>query len=166
MDEKAYGYIDEAMLRPPQILGCERLPFLFTIGMAAFVTVIVFGITLPGIIAGVMLASAGVIVLRRLAVHDPFWFAVMFEAVRYPRHMPDVLTDRTLPRDLAFVGYDDPPSRTTVFLARFAALAIVVLPGAAAWALFGSVPALCTLAVMAAAMTYVIVRFMPRSGQD
>ena len=163
MDDETYGYIDEALLRPPQILGCERTPFLAVIFAATFVTVTGFGLTLPGFVGGVMLAGAGVMVLRRIAVHDPFWFAVLFEAARYPRHMPDVLPDRVLPRDLAFVGYDDPPSDAAVLLARLAALAIVVLPAAAAWALFGLVPALGTLAVMAALMAFVIIRYMPES---
>ena len=165
MDEDSYGVLDEALLRPPQILGCERSPFIAVIFAATFVTVAGFGITLQGLVGGVMLAAAGVMVLRRIAVHDPFWFAVLFEAARYPRDMPDVLPDRTLPK-LAFVGYDDPPSDAAVLLARLAALAIVVLPVGATWALFGLVPALGTLVVMAAAMTYIIVRYMPRTGQD
>lgn len=165
MDEDSYGVLDEALLRPPQILGCERSPFIAVIFAATFVTVAGFGITLQGLVGGVMLAAAGVMVLRRIAVHDPFWFAVLFEAARYPRDMPDVLPDRTLPK-LAFVGYDDPPSDAAVLLARLAALAIVVLPAGAAWAFFGLVPALGTLAVMAAAMPYIIVRCMPRTGQD
>ena len=157
-----YGFIDEAMLRPPQILGCERMPFLAMIGAVVLVTVVGFGLTLPGVIGGVMLAAAGVMVLRRIAAHDPFWFAVLFESARYPRDMPDVLPDRTLP-NLAFVGYDDPPSDAAVFLARLSALAIVVLPAAVAWVLFGLVPALVTLAVMAALMAFVIIRYMPES---
>ena len=127
MDEDSYGFLDEALLRPPQILGCERSPFIAVIFAATFVTVVGFGITLQGLVGGVMLAAAGVMVLRRIAVHDPFWFAVLFEAARYPRDMPDVLPDRTLPK-LAFVGYDDPPSDAAVLLARLSALAIVVLP--------------------------------------
>ena len=110
MDEDTYGVLDEALLRPPQLLGCERTPFLFVIFSATFLTVAVFGVTFPGLVAGIMLAAAGVMVLRRIAAHDPFWFAVQFAASRYPRHMPDVLPDTTIPRDLAFVGYDDPPS--------------------------------------------------------
>lgn len=165
MDE-TYGRIDEALLRPPQILGCERMPFLFTIGMAAFVTVAGFGLTLAGIAGGVLLASAGVIVLRRLATHDPFWFAVVFESAKYPRHMPDVLPDRTISRDLAFVGYDDPPSDVAVLLARVSALAIVVLPAGAAWAHFGLAPAFAVLAVMAGSLGIVIARCMPRTQMD
>ena len=165
MDEDSYGVLDEALLRPPQILGCERSPFIAVIFAATFVTVAGFGITLQGLVGGVMLAAAGVMVLRRIAVHDPFWFAVLFEAARYPRDMPDVLPDRTLPK-LAFVGYDDPPSDAAVLLARLAALAIVVLPAGAAWAIVGLVPALGTFAVMTVAVTFVIVRYMPRTGQD
>ena len=161
-DNEPYGFIDEAMLRPPQILGCERMPFLAMIGAVVLVTVVGFGFTLPGVIGGVMLAGAGVMVLRRIAAHDPFWFAVLFESARYPKDMPDVLPDRTLPK-LAFVGYDDPPSDAAVLLARLAALSIVVLPAAAAWALFGLVPALVTLVVMAALMAFVIIRYMPES---
>ena len=165
MDEDSYGFLDEALLRPPQILGCERSPFIAVIFAATFVTVVGFGITLQGLVGGVMLAAAGIMLLRRIAVYDPFYFAILFEAARYPRDMPDVLPDRTLPK-LAFVGYDDPPSDAAVLLARLVALAIVVLPAGATWALFGLVPALGTLVVMAAAMTYIIVRYMPRTGQN
>ena len=161
MDEDTYGFLDEALLRPPQILGCERTPFLLVLGASAFLSVTVFGITFPSLVAAVMLASAGVMVLRRIAAHDPFWFAVLFESARYPRHLPDVLPDPTLPRDLAFVGYDDPPSRAAVLLARIAAAAGVVLPATAAWALFGLVPALCTLVVLAVAMALVLVPRVP-----
>ena len=166
MNEGTYGVLDEALLRPPQIFGCERMPFLFMIGMATFVTVVGFGLTFPGLVGGVMLAAAGVMVLRRIAAYDPFWFAVLFEAARYPRHMPDVLPDRTIPHDLAFVGYDDPPSDVAVFLARTAALMIVVLPAGAAYAVLGLVPALAVLAVMTAAVAFVIWRYMPRPRND
>ncbi len=166
MDEDTYGALDEALLRPPQLLGCERTPFLFVIFSATFLTVAGFGVTFPGLVAGIMLAAAGVMVLRRIAAYDPYWFAVQFAASRYPRHMPDVLPDTTIPRDLAFVGYDDPPSDVAVFFARTAALAIAVLPAGAAWAIFGLLPALAVLAVMAAAVAFVIWRCMPPSRKD
>lgn len=161
MQDEPYGYLDEAMLRPPQLLGCERMPFLFTVGAAAFLTVTGFGITLHGVAGGVLLAAAGVIVLRRIAAYDPFWFAVLFEAARYPRRMPDVLTDRTIPQDLAFVGYDDPPSPAAVALHRTVAAIAVVVPATVAWLLFGLVPALCTLSALAVAMGVVIMRNTP-----
>lgn len=163
MDDSTYGFIDEAMLRPPQILGCERMPFLVIIGTAAFVTVVGFGLTFPGLVGGILLAAAGVMVLRRIAAHDPFWFAVLFEAARYPRQMPDVLPDRIIPRDLAFVGYDDPPDGMLVLLVRAATVAGVVLPAGATYAILGLVPALGTLALMAASVAYVIVSYLPRS---
>ena len=110
MADEPYGVLDEAMLRPPQIAGCERIPFLVMLGAVAFVTVTGFGLTLPGAIGGILLVAAGIMLLRRIAAHDPFWFAILFEAATYPRRMPDVLPDRTIPQDLAFVGYADPPS--------------------------------------------------------
>lgn len=164
MADEPYGVLDEAMLRPPQIAGCERLPFLVMLGAAAFVTVTVFGLTLPGTIGGIILIAAGVMLLRRIAAHDPFYFAILFEAATFPRRMPDVLPDRTLPQDLAFVGYDDPPSPAVVALHRTAVAAVVVAPAAAACLLFGAVPALFTLAALAVVVAAVIVRNMPRSG--
>ncbi len=166
MNDEPYGFIDEAMLRPPQILGCERVPFLAVIGMAAFVTVIGFGITFPGLAGGVMLASAGVMVLRRIAAHDPFWFAVLFDAARYPRHMPDVLPDPTLPRHLHFVGYDDPPSDGAVALTRIGVVTAVVAPAGLACAFFGLVPALGTLAFLAVGAAVLILGCMPKSRTD
>ena len=165
MDEETYGFIDEAMLRPPQILRCERMPFLAAVGAAAFVTVAGFGLTLPGLLGGVLLAAAGVMVLRRVAAHDPFWFAAAFEALRHPRHMPDVLPDPALP-PLAFVGYDDPPAAGTVLLARGAAVAGVALAGAGAWALLGPVPALCTAGALAAALAIAVLRCTPGAGNS
>ena len=165
MADEPYGVLDEAMLRPPQIAGCERIPFLVMLGAVAFVTVTGFGLTLPGAIGGILLVAAGVITLRRIAVHDPFWFAILFEAATFPRRMPDVLPDRTIPQNLAFVGYADPPSPAVVALHRTAAAAVVVVPAAAAWPLFGLVPALCTLGVLAVIVAAVLVRKMPRSGK-
>jgi len=135
-DDGAYGTLDEALARPPQLLGCERTPFLVMVGTAASVTVTAFGITLTGLVAGVILVAAGLMVLRRVAAHDPFYFAVVAEAARYPRRMPDVLPDPVLPRHLPFVGYDDPPSRETVLLARalLAVAALATVAGAVALA--------------------------------
>ena len=161
MADEPYGVLDEAMLRPPQIAGCERIPFLVMLGAVVFVTVTGFGLTLPGAIGGIFLVAAGVMLLRRIAAHDPFYFAILFEAATFPRRMPDVLPDRTLPQDLAFVGYDDPPTPAVVALHRTAAATFVVVPAAAAWLLFGLVPALCTLAVLAVVVAAVIVRNMP-----
>ena len=161
MADEPYGVLDEAMLRPPQIAGCERIPFLVMLGAVVFVTVTGFGLTLPGAIGGIFLVAAGVMLLRRIAAHDPFYFAILFEAATFPRRMPDVLPDRTLPQDLAFVGYDDPPTPAVVALHRTAAATFVVVPAAAAWLLFGLVPALCTLAVLAVLVAAVIVRNMP-----
>ena len=163
MDGETYGVLDEAMLRPPRILGCERAPFLAVIGAATFATVTGFGLTLPGIVGGVLLAAAGVMVLRGVAAHDPFWFAVLFESARYPRRMPDVPPDRTLP-PLAFVGYDDPPSPVAVALARTAAAAAVALPAGVVHALFGTVPALCALGLLATAVAAAVAGNLPHSG--
>jgi len=164
MEGEPYGALDEAMLRPPRILGCERVPFLTVIGAATFATVTGFGLTLPGIMGGVLLAAAGVTVLRGVAASDPFWFAVLFEAARYPRRMPDVLPDRSIPRDLAFVGYDDPPSTGVTLLVRTLAVTGAALPAGAAWALLGPVPALCVAGALAAVLGAAIVRHMPGSG--
>ena len=125
-DEEVYGMIDEALTRPPQLLGCERMPFLVMVGSAATVTVVAFGINFTGLVVGVVLVAAGLMLLRRIAAYDPFCFAVLFEAARYPRHMPDVLPDPTLPRHLPFVGYDDPPAPGTAALVR-TVLAVAVL---------------------------------------
>ncbi|MXY32879.1 MAG: hypothetical protein F4Y60_02070 [Boseongicola sp. SB0664_bin_43] len=165
MADEPYGVLDEAMLRPPQIAGCERIPFLVMLGAVAFVTVTGFGLTLPGAIGGIFLVAAGVMLLRRIAAHDPFWFAILFEAARFPRRMPDVLPDRTLPQDLAFVGYEDSPSAGVVALHRTAAATFVVVPAVAAWLLFGLVPALCTLTVLAVVVAAVLVRHMPRPSK-
>ena len=166
MADEPYGVLDEAMLRPPQIAGCERIPFLVMLGAVAFVTVTGFGLTLPGAIGGILLVAAGIMLLRRIAAHDPFWFAILFEAATYPRRMPDVLPDRTIPHGLAFVGYADPPSPAVVALHRTAAATVVLVPAAAAWLLFGLVPALCTLGALAVAMAIVIIRNMPPSSDS
>lgn len=113
-----YGVLDEALMRPPLVLGCERVPFVITIGVSAFATVVVFGLTLSGLFAGILLALAGISLLRRLANFDPFFFATRIEAAKYPRHMPDVLPDTALPRHLPFVGYEDAPSGNEVSLSR------------------------------------------------
>ncbi len=128
--EGPYGTIDLDLARPPLLLGCERTPFIVAVGACAFIVVVLFGITFAGVIAGGMLVSAAVMVLRRVAAYDPYYFAVLIEASRFPRHMPDVLPDPTLPGHLPFVGYDDPPSAKTVMLARMATfLGAVALVG-------------------------------------
>ncbi|MBF9051917.1 hypothetical protein GTA62_18535 [Roseobacter sp. HKCCD9010] len=123
-----YGVLDEALMRPPLVLGCERVPFVITIGISAFATVVVFGLTLSGLFAGILLALAGISLLRRLTNFDPLFFATRIEAAKYPRHMPDVLPDTALPLHLPFVGYEDPPSRSEVSLARTSvAVALLII---------------------------------------
>ncbi len=133
--EDPYGSVDLDLARPPLLLGCERTPFIAAVGAGAFAVVVLFGITFTGVTAGGMLVVAAVMVLRRVAAYDPFFFAVHAEGLGFPRHMPDVLPDPSLPGHLPFVGFDDPPRRETVLLAR-AVPAAVVLSAAAAASLF------------------------------
>ena len=133
--EQPYGTVDLDLARPPLLLGCERTPFIAAIGACAFAVVVLFGITFAGVIAGGLLASAAVTALRRVAVYDPFFFAVTAEALGYPRHMPDVLPDPALPGHLPFVGYADPPDPADVTLARAAAALAAMLPAGLAAAL-------------------------------
>lgn len=153
---EAYGHIDIDLIRQPQLLGCERAPFLVMLATVSFVTLVVFGVTPQGIVGGVMLFCAGLIVLRRCAVVDPHWFAVRLEAIKYPRHMPNVLPDKTLPRHLPFVGFGDPPHRRTIFLAWAFVIGTQTLLCVPVWFLVGHLWAMGVFASVFA-LTLVIV---------
>ena len=99
--------IDVDLARPPNILYCERVPFVVLVGTVVFVTVVFFGITFHGLIAAFILMAAGVGVLRQLFAHDPHFFAVYAKALKYPRRLP-AEPDRPMP-DLPFIGYADRP---------------------------------------------------------
>ena len=99
--------IDVDLARPPNILYCERVPFVVLVGAVVFVTVVFFGITFHGLIAAFILMATGVGVLRQLFAHDPHFFAVYAKALKYPRRLP-AEPDRPMP-DIPFIGYADPP---------------------------------------------------------
>ena len=101
-----YGTIDQDLARPPLVFGCERLPFIIWMGVVAFLLLVVFGITVTGVIAAVAMAVIGVWALRGIAEDDPFFFAVWWEASKYPKHLPRVADDPMVD-DLDFVGYED-----------------------------------------------------------
>ena len=110
------GYIDPDLTRPLLFLGCERIPFLIVIGVSVFLTVVAFGLTPWGIGCGVVLAATGIAALRRYAQYDPQFFAMYWEALKYPRHIPETEVEPWV-RDLPFIGYDDPPTRAQVIKA-------------------------------------------------
>lgn len=100
-------HIDVDLARAPQVLQCERLPFVVLVGTIVFVTVVIFGFTFHGLIAGFMLMCAGVGALRKAAEHDPHFFAVYWKSLQYPRELPAV-PRQDLPR-LPFVGHGARP---------------------------------------------------------
>ncbi len=164
-DTKPYGRIDMDLMRPPQLFGCERLPFLILIGAVGFITVVIFGLDIFGLIGGVGLFVAGFIALRRAAAQDPLWFAVRWEAMKYPRHMPDVLPDPSLPRHLPFVGYNDPPARESVILAWAGVIGAMLVPAGLVWALFGLMAGAIAHAVLVA-LVCLRVFTMPKDPAD
>ena len=89
------------------------------VGTTVFVTVVIFGFTFHGLIAGFMLMAAGIGALRKAASHDPHFFAVYRQSLQYPRELPavarrnlpsapDLGSAPDLPR-LPFVGYGARP---------------------------------------------------------
>lgn len=104
---RSVTHIDLDLARPPMILHCERLPFVALVGGVVFALIAIFGFSFSGLIGSAMLLMTGIGALRRAAVYDPHLFAVLFRALRLPRHLPDVPVE-TLP-SLPFVGYAKPP---------------------------------------------------------
>ena len=100
-------YIDTDLARPALILDCERLPFVLLLGAVVFLLVVVFGVNLHGLIASGLLMAIGIGMLRRAARYDPYFFAVAWQALQYPRALPPVPREH-LPR-MPFVGYGAAP---------------------------------------------------------
>lgn len=112
----AYGYINPAFVRPPQLAGCERVPFLMMLGIVVFTVVVVFGVSPSGLIGGILMAIAGRGALKQIAAYDPYFFAVWGEAIKLPRSLPDVLPeDRiALPSAVPSTGERTPTTRDWV----------------------------------------------------
>ncbi|MCY4288584.1 MAG: hypothetical protein OXC63_08325 [Aestuariivita sp.] len=110
------GQFEKHLIVPAQILGCERTPFLVLVGGVAFLITIVFGITFPGLAAGVLIFLGGVRWLRAIFEQDPHYFAMRWMALRLPRNLPAEHPPEFV-KDWAFVGYEDPPRPEAVFIA-------------------------------------------------
>ena len=135
------GRFDKHLTAPPQIMGCERLPFLVLVGTVAFLATLALGLTSPiFLVAG--LAACGVILvnglrwLRAMFEYDPHWFAMRWLAVTWPRDLPDAPPPAWV-KDCAFIGYDDPPAPREVAAAWAKVLAVLALAGGLVWLVFG-----------------------------
>ena len=100
-------YIDTDLARPALMLECERLPFVLLLGAVVFLLIVVFGVSLHGLIASGLLMAIGIGVLRRAARYDPYLFAVVWRALQYPRTLPPVPREDLPP--MPFVGYEVSP---------------------------------------------------------
>ena len=130
------GRFEKHLIAPPQILGCERTPFLVLVGVVAFLVIVVFGIDIFGIIGAALIFIGGVRWLRAMFEQDPHWFAMRWLGMRYPRHLPDELPPAYM-KDWAFVGYDDPPAPEEVFMAWLKVIAAMLVPAGLVALFFG-----------------------------
>lgn len=135
------GRFDKHLTAPPQIMGCERLPFLVLVGTVGFLGTLALTLTSPiFLVAG--LAACGVILvnglrwLRAMFIYDPHWFAMRWLAVTWPRHLHDDLPPAWVKR-CDFIGYEDPPAPHEVAAAWAKVLAVLALAGGLAGLLFG-----------------------------
>jgi len=132
------GRFEQHLITPPQILGCERLPFLILCGLVAFLIVVVFGVDIFGIAGGALIFHGGIRWLRAMFEQDPHWFAMRWLALTVPRRLPDELPPACI-EDWAFVGFDDPPTPEAIFGAWLTIAAILVVPAGLAAVLSGPV---------------------------
>ena len=140
------GRFEKHLIVPPQILGCERTPFLALVGAVAFLIIIVFGITFPGLAAGVLIFLGGVRWLRGIFEHDPYFFAMRWLALRLPRNLPAEHPPAFM-QDWAFVGYEDPPRPEATFIAWLKVSGVAMLPATGA---------LIAHSVIAAVITFIL----------
>ena len=151
------GRFEKHLTAPPQIMGCERIPFLVLTGVVAFLAVIFLGVGHPILIVGGLISCAlfflgGLRWLRAMFEYDPHWFAMRWLGMTWPRHLPDAHPPAWL-KDCAFIGYDDPPTAADVVLAWVKVLGAIAIPALLAGLVFGT---LAGGAVYAALLTGVL----------
>ena len=127
------GRFEKHLIAPPQILGCERIPFLTLVGIIAFLMIVVFGINVMGVTGGILMFLGGVRWLRAIFEIDPYYFAMRRLAIQYPRHLPADHPPAYM-TDWAFVGYDDPPSADAMFVAWLKVISVALMLATVAWA--------------------------------
>ncbi|WP_420010390.1 hypothetical protein [Tateyamaria sp.] len=160
----ALGRFDMHLSRHPQLLGCERLPFLVLLGTVAFLVIVLFGITLRGLLGGGLMLAGGILWLRYLAQIDPLWFAVRRARMAYPVDMPDIPPDPRL-GTWAFVGCQDPPPLDRV-LRAWGAVAVVISVPSAGVALFAG-PGAGAATFVAVMLAVALLAFtMPKDPAD
>jgi len=147
------GRFEPHLIAPPQILGCERTPFLVLVGLVAFLILVVFGITLFGIAGGLLIFLGGVRWLRAMFEVDPRYFAMRQLAMRTPRHLLAELPPAYM-KDWAFVGYEDPPTLEEMFVAWSRMLGSAAIPALLA-ALMSSLVVGCL--VFAGILTLILI---------
>ena len=127
------GRFEAHLIAPPQILGCERIPFLTLVGIIAFLIIVVFGINVTGVTGGLLMFLGGVRWLRAIFEIDPYYFAMRRLAIQTPRSLPAEHPPAYM-KAWAFVGYDDPPSADAVFVAWLNVIGVVLMLATVVWA--------------------------------
>ena len=151
------GRFEKHLTAPPDILGCERTPFLVLLGTVAFLVIAVFGIDVFGIIGGGLIFIGGVRWLRAMFEQDPQYFAMRWESMKYPRHLPYELPPEH-EKGWAFVGYDDPPAPEIILKAwAGVTIAALVLSGIV-YFFFGPLAGALTFALLMLVVTLWVFR--------
>lgn len=136
------GRFEKHLTAPPQIMGCERIPFLALTGVVAFLAIIFLGIGHPvlsvgGLISCALFFPGGLRWLRAMSEYDPHWFAMRWLGMTWPRHLPDEHPPAWL-TDCAFIGYDDPPTTAEVVTAWVKVLGAIAIPAILTGLVFGA----------------------------
>lgn len=82
--------VRKALTQPVLLGGMERVPLVLVLFVAG---VFVLVQTPASIVSGLVIAGAGVFVLRRTAEQDPQYFAVLYRRLKYGRYYGSVPLD-------------------------------------------------------------------------
>ena len=91
MQTRTHIHLNMDLIRPRLVMGCEPAAFTALCFGVVFVLVVVFGLTLAGVIAAMILTAVGISLLRRIAAYDPMYFMVLWTAMKYPGVLPRVM---------------------------------------------------------------------------
>lgn len=86
--------IRKSLVTPPLLGGMERVPLVVLLFVAG---VFVLFQTPASVLSGLLLAGAGVVILRRIAEADPQYFQVLYRRLKYHRYHGAVPLDAARP---------------------------------------------------------------------
>ena len=80
----------KTLSRTRHLAGAERIPVILALMVSALIVILGFGVTISGVLVGIVVFLGLMKILRDIAIYDPLYFQILWkrmQPLRLPRRL-------------------------------------------------------------------------------